>query len=153
MGALNSVSAVTRSLPGMCEILKLNCTNLILRCSILGGISSRFFDPKVCDQFQHGNSDNHSRPHVAADASFSICAYFLSVSIKDLVINTTGIHVSGLELHQLTWQCKKIFLEIDHQILEEFWIRHTLIIACKRLVHVKRCCISNAHYEHATLTH
>ena len=44
-GALESVSAMIQSFPGMWQILNKYFINLILNLWILGGISSKFFKP------------------------------------------------------------------------------------------------------------
>lgn len=81
-GALESVSAMIKSFPGMWQMLNEYFINLILNLWILGGSSSKFFKPNsgtnglwsvsMRMSFPRMKSLNFSHAQVVARASFSI---------------------------------------------------------------------------------
>lgn len=101
-GARDNASAVTSCFPGTYMMLYLYRSSLSLNRRILGGKSSIGLLPSsdirglwsVCTVNSNPSKYALSRSHVhvVARASFSICAYRVSVGVRLLQIYTTGLH-------------------------------------------------------------
>ena len=93
------------SFPGTWTILYWNLIKRIRNRRTRGGSVSKLM---VCDLFQGGcffltHSQKISHKHKqGANASFSICAYLNSVSLRALEVNATGCHVVSSVLRRRT---------------------------------------------------